>query len=276
MKKTIKRFYHLLYKRHFYGLTSPLRVLPDFIVIGVVRGGTTSLFENLSKHPCVYSSSYDELGFFDSNFDLGLNWYRSLFPSIFQKKISEFRKKCFMTYDVTPFYIWNPLAAQRIRDMFPTIKLIALLRNPIDRAYSNYFLGVRSGSEKLSFEEAIEHEIKSLEGISLTDQTIYKRPRSYIAKGFYAKQLEIWLQLFKKEQLLILQTEEFAKNPLTTLSEIFAFLKLPDCTLTDFKKMNVAKYPPMKQETREFLRNYYLPYNNELYKMIGKSFDWDG
>ena len=86
----LHRFYqfvfYLLVKRHLYGWTSPLRVLPDFIVIGTVRSGTTSLYENLSKHPCVYASAYDELGFFDSNFELGLYWYRSLFPSVFTKK----------------------------------------------------------------------------------------------------------------------------------------------------------------------------------------------
>lgn len=256
-------------------MTSPLRVLPDFIVIGVVRGGTTSLFENLSKHPCIYSSSYDELGFFDSNFDLGLNWYRSLFPTIFQKKISELRNKCFMTYDVTPFYIWNPLAAQRIHDMFPKIKLIALLRNPIDRAYSNYFLGIRSGSENLSFEEAINHDIKLLEKESLDDLSIYKRPRSYVAKGFYAKQLKIWFKLFPKEQILILQTEKFEENPLEVFSKIFEFLGLSHYEIQNFQKMNVGKYPSMKNETRQFLRNYYASYNEELYDLIGQKFNWE-
>jgi len=275
MKTKLSKFYHLLYKRHFYGWTSPLRVLPDFIVIGVVRGGTTSLFENLSKHPCIYSSSYDELGFFDSNFELGLNWYRSLFPTIFRKKISELRKKCFMTYDVTPFYIWNPLVTQRIHDIFPKIKLIAILRNPIDRAYSNYFLGVRSGTENLSFEEAIGKEIELLGKESLSDQAIYQRPRSYITKGFYAHQLKPWFEIFRKEQLLILQTEKFATDSSSIFFEIFDFLQLPRHTIHEFKKMNVAKYPPMKEETRMFLKEYYRKYNDDLYALLGKSFDWN-
>lgn len=275
MKKTIKRFYHLLYKRHFYGLTSPLRVLPNFIVIGVVRGGTTSLFENLSKHPCIYSSSYDELGFFDSNFDLGLHWYRSMFPTIFQKKISELQNKCFMTYDVTPFYIWNSLAAQRIRDTLPTIKLITLLRNPIDRAYSNYFLGVRSGSEKLSFEEAIHNDIRLLEKESCDNLATYTRAGSYVVKGLYAKQLAPWFSLFPKDQLLILQTEKFEEQTSTTLSQIFEFLNLSHYEIKDFKKMNVGKYPSMKKETRQFLKNYYAPHNEDLYRLIGQKFNWD-
>lgn len=244
-------------------------------MIGVVRGGTTSLYENLSKHPCIYPSSYDELGFFDSNFDLGLNWYRSMFPTIIEKKLSLMKKNCFMTYDVTPFYIWNSSAAKRIHNLFPKIKLIALLRNPIDRAYSNYFLGVRSGSENLSFEEAIKQEIKSLERDSLDNLSIYTRPRSYIAKGFYAKQLKIWLKLFTKEQILILQTEKFAENHSVVLSEIFRFLQLPDYVITDFHKANVGNYPPMKDETRQYLSNYYQPHNDALYKILGKKFDWD-
>ena len=244
-----------------------------FYCIGVVRGGTIIVRESV-KTSIVYSASYDELGFFDSNFELGLNWYRSLFPTIFRKKISELRKKCFMTYDVTPFYIWNPLVTQRIHDMFPKIKLIAILRNPIDRAYSNYFLGVRSGTENLSFEEAIDKEIE-LEKESLSDQTIYQRPRSYIAKGFYAHQLKPWFKIFRKEQLLILQTEKFATDTSSILLEIFDFLQLPRHTIHEFKKMNVAKYPPMKEETRTFLKEYYRKYNDDLYALLGKSFDWN-
>ncbi len=154
--KLYRVIYYTYYKRHIYGFTSSLRVLPDFIVIGVVRGGTTSLYENLSKHPCIYGSAYDELGFFDSNFHLGIHWYRSLFPNIFQKRISKIRRGCFMTYDVTPFYIWNPTAAKRIAVLLPNAKIIALLRNPVDRAYSNYYLGVNDGTEGLSFEDAIK------------------------------------------------------------------------------------------------------------------------
>ena len=84
-KSSYKRFYQLFVKRHFFGITSPLRVLPNFFVIGAGRTGTTSLYHYLDQHPSLSKSAYDELGFFDVNFHLGLHWYRSLFPSIFTK-----------------------------------------------------------------------------------------------------------------------------------------------------------------------------------------------
>ena len=269
----LHRFYqfvfYLLVKRHLYGWTSPLRVLPDFIVIGTVRSGTTSLYENLSKHPCVYASAYDELGFFDSNFELGLYWYRSLFPSVFTKKFIKFTKKYFMTYDVTPFYIYNKIAAERILSLFPNVKIIALFRNPIDRAYSNYHLGVRDGSEPLSFEEAIKEELKMLESeehLNSDEISKYTRPRSYLAKGFYADQIRIWLEIFPKENLLFLSSEDFSKNPTSVLSEIFHFLGISDFEVKDYISKNVSTYSKMNQETRNFLLDFFKPHNERFFK----------
>ena len=83
MSNFLSKFKHIILKRHVYGWSSPLRVLPDFFVIGVVRSGTTSLYHYLSQHPSIVKSAYDELGYFDSNYKLGLNWYKSIFLSIF-------------------------------------------------------------------------------------------------------------------------------------------------------------------------------------------------
>lgn len=275
LHKLYQKMYYLLYKRHIYGLTSPLRVLPDFLVIGVVRGGTTSLYDNLSKHPCIFPSAYDELGFFDSNFELGLNWYKSLFPSILRKKISQMKRRCFMTYDVTPQYIYNHDAVKRIADLIPNIKIIALLRNPVDRAYSNYHLGVRGGTEKLTFEDAITAEIKELtdtDSISIKD---YNKPRSYVAKGLYANQIKIWFELFARKQILLLSSEDFSEQPNKIMNEIFQFLDLPQYNMINFIKTNTAKYPPMKEETRKSLLDYFRPHNEQLYEIIGKRFDWE-
>ena len=88
MTNFLSKIKHVMLKRHVYAWSSPLRVLPDLIVIGVVRSGTTSLYHYLSQHPSIIKSAYDELGYFDSNYKLGLNWYKSFFPSIFEKKKS--------------------------------------------------------------------------------------------------------------------------------------------------------------------------------------------
>ena len=169
IKNAYRFIRYVLLQRHFYGITAPLRVLPDFFVIGVVRSGTTSLYHYLDEHPCITKSAYDELGFFDDNYHLGLNWYRSMFPTKSHKEkiIKKFGK--FLTYDVTPFYIYNKISVERIFKAFPNSKIIAVLRNPIDRAYSNYFLG----DQKESFEKTIEREKEELKRISAMDHEGY-------------------------------------------------------------------------------------------------------
>jgi hypothetical protein len=273
-----QKLYYQFYKRNIYALTGPIRSLPDFIIIGTARSGSTSLYYNICQHPCVLSAAYDELGYFDSNFHLGLNWYRSLFPTLFSKWVVKQKKQFAITGEDTPFYIWNPLVAKRILKILPKIKLIVLLRNPVDRAYSNYHLGVRSGSENLSFEDAIQIELKKLEqsnSKSVHDVKKYTIPRSYISKGFYSDQLKIWLELFTPEQLMIVSTEDLESNPQKTLDEIYDFLKIPKNHKLIPEKQKIASYPKMKDETREFLINLYKKNNVELFRMIGQKFDWD-
>jgi len=273
-----QKLFYQFYQRNIYALTGPIRSLPDFIIIGTARSGSTSLYYNICQHPCVLSAAYDELGYFDSNFHLGLNWYRSLFPTLFSKWIVKQKKQFAITGEDTPFYIWNPLVAKRILKILPKIKLIVVLRNPVDRAYSNYHLGIRAGSENLSFEDAIQIELKKLNEINDEFEhnvEKYTIPRSYIAKGFYANQLKIWLELFNSEQLIIISTEDLESNPQGTLDRIYDFLKIPKNHKLIPEKQKKASYPKMKNETREFLINLYKKNNAELFTMIGQKFDWD-
>ena len=273
-----QKLFYQFYQRNIYALTGPIRSLPDFIIIGTARSGSTSLYYNICQHPCVLSAAYDELGYFDSNFHLGLNWYRSLFPTLFSKWIVKQKKQFAITGEDTPFYIWNPLVAKRILKILPKIKLIVVLRNPVDRAYSNYHLGIRAGSENLSFEDAIQIELKKLNEINDEFEhnvEKYTIPRSYIAKGFYANQLKIWLELFNSEQLIIISTEDLESNPQVTLDKIYDFLKIPKNHKLIPEKQKKASYPKMKNETREFLIDLYKKNNAELFTMIGQKFDWD-
>ena len=273
-----QKLFYQFYQRNIYALTGPIRSLPDFIIIGTARSGSTSLYYNICQHPCVLSAAYDELGYFDSNFHLGLNWYRSLFPTLFSKWIVKQKKQFAITGEDTPFYIWNPLVAKRILKILPKIKLIVVLRNPVDRAYSNYHLGIRAGSENLSFEDAIQIELKKLNEINDEFEhnvEKYTIPRSYIAKGFYANQLKIWLELFNSEQLIIISTEDLESNPQGTLDRIYDFLKIPKNHKLIPEKQKKASYPKMKNETRKFLIDLYKKHNAELFAMIEQKFDWD-
>ena len=277
IKKFYQKFYYLLLKRHYYALTSSSRVLPDFIIIGTVRSGTTSLYYNMCEHPCIIPAAYDEIGFFDSNYHLGLSWYKSMFTTRSKKNQIQSKNKFCITGEDTPFYIWNPIAAKRIQKLLPNVKIISQLRNPIDRAYSNYQLGVREGHGKLSFEQSIDLELKNLEKETSDNYRIetFSRPFSYISKGLYARQLQIWFDLFPKENILITSTEEMAFNPQHFMNKIFDFLNISKYDIKNPQKRKSENYPKIKSETRKLLIEYFKPYNEKLYKLIGKSFDWD-
>ena len=281
LKRIYQICYYVLCKRHFYGITSSLRVLPDFLVIGIGRGGTTSCFHYLSQHPSIIGSAYEEIGFFDENFHLGLNWYRSMFPTKFLKKkiAKKFGKS--LTYDVTPSYIWKPWVARRIKELFPGIKLIAILRNPVDKAYSHYHLTIRSNNEKLTFEEAVMRDMKTFSDLVNSDSKInddyFKNQikNSYLGRGFYAQQLETWFELFDRKQILILTSEELSTETNKTMNKIFKFLDLPNYEIPDIVKRNTANYSNMKMDTRKKLTSFFGKYNQELFKLLNEEFDWD-
>ena len=279
-KTLYQRYRYGLIKRHFYYLTSSFRVLPNFFVIGGVRCGTTSIYHYLGQHNCIKQAAYDELGYFDDNFHLGLNWYRSLFPTKFMQKNIESEYKKFLTYDVTPFYIYNPLVVDRIFKFSPNAKIIAVLRNPIDRAYSNYNQKMQDeGDTKTTFEEIVYSEIEKIENDENDEENhaflVDEFYELLLARGFYAKQLEFWFKKFPRKNVLLISSEELATNTDKTVSEIFEFLEVPNQKISDLTKQNERKYPRMKDSTRNTLINFYKPYNEKLFSMLDSKFDWD-
>ena len=270
---------YILYERKFNGLTSPFRVLPDFLVIGVGRGGTTSLYHYMSQHPCITKSAYDEIGFFDDNFHLGLNWYRSMFPTKFHKEkiIKKYGK--FLTYDVTPSYIRHPWIIKRILENLPNPKIIIILRNPVDRTYSHYQMSKRNGNEKRTFEDVIESDKINIQKNEHTPknmnyfQTVVEN--SYLARSFYEEQLQIWFKHFPKNKFLIISTEELAFSTDKSLEKIFTFLGVSNHKIFDLTKQNKADYPQMNSDTRKMLLDYFRPFNEKLYLLLGYRLDWD-
>ena len=275
----LKKIYWNFFRRNIFGITGPLRVLPDFIIIGSMKCGTTSLYYDICEHPCVSPAAYDEIGFFDSNFHLGLNWYRSMFPT--KRRIEDIRRKegVAITGEDTPFYFWNPVAAKRIQKLLPNIKLITILRNPIDRAYSEYQDLVSSESNSPSFETFIENEINTRRKDSslITEENfeIFNQKNSYLLKGIYVDQLKIWAGLFPKEQIFTLSTENLNSEPITALESVFQYLNLPDYKIKNIQRQKQKKYVPMNSQTRKILVEFFKPHNERLFKFIGKKFDWD-
>jgi len=278
-KKIYQKILYGLIHRHYYYLSSPFRVLPQCFVIGVVRSGTTSLYHYLSQHPSIAPAAYDELGYFDDNYHLGVNWYKSLFPTKFTRNKIIKKHGKFLTYDVTPFYIYNPLVAKRIFESFPKAKIISNLRNPIDRAYSNYNDALEMGDIKIPFEEVVQIAMDEIDkNKSKLNNEAYIVDTYYeniLARGFYADQLKIWFEKFQKNQLLMIPSEDLAQKTDQILTKIFEFLDLPYFKIKDLTKQNKREYPPMKAETRKLLIEFYRPYNEKLYNLINQHFDWD-
>lgn len=268
------------------GLTSPIRLLPDFLIIGAQKGGTTSLYNYLQDQPCIGSASTKEVHFFDRRFTKSLAWYQGHFPTRIEKYYAQrLSGQTFLTGEATPCYLFHPHAPSRVATVLPDVKLIVLLRNPVDRAYSQYYHAVDHGFETLSFEEAIECEeeraARERENI-LRDEHHYNidyMERSYLTRGKYVEQLQAWMTVFPREQFLILKSEEFYAEPATTLKRVLAFLNVPEAEIQmegkEFKQYNNYTYSRMDASLRKRLIAYFEPYNARLYDYVGINMGWD-
>ena len=254
--------------------TAPGRSLPDYVMIGGMKCGTTSLFQYLQQHPGVSKVYVEEVHYFDLNYHRGLNWYRAHFPMMDKgdgRRISG---------DDSPYYIYHPLVPDRIKQDLPDVRLIALLRDPVDRAYSHYHHERRRGREDLSFEEALDKEGERLAG---EEEQMRKDPgyvsmhhqrHSYVSRGRYAEQLRTWFDVFPKDRFLILQSEAMFHRPQAVLDRVLAFLDLPPMRLPDYDVFNPGSYPEMRPETHQMLSEHFAPHNEELFELIGERFDW--
>jgi hypothetical protein len=270
-------------------LTSPMRLLPDFMIIGVQRGGTTSLYNYLIKNPCIAPATSKEVHFFDLSFKKGVHWYRAHFPLRLQKEYAErIRGHGLITGEASPAYLFHPMVPERVARILPQAKLIVMLRNPVDRAYSHYWNKVRAGRETRPFEEAIRSEPEGLwyewkealeagpqRGDDLRHYSRMLRRHAYLSRGPYADQLQTWRRLFSQEQMLILCSEDFYADPAASLQQVCEFLSVPNWELQEYKRYKQGQYPSMNPATREWLIDYYRPHNERLYEFLDRRFDWD-
>ena len=260
----------------FHRLTTPFRVLPDFLVVGTQKGGTTSLFNYLIQHPQVLSPLRKELKFFDSNYFRGLSWYRAHFPLS-----SKLRAAHALTGEASPYYMYHPTAPERIKAALPSVKLIAILRSPVDRAYSHYQHMVRVKREDLTFEQALEAESDRLAGEAekIAADASYPQYRhiqySYLERGRYAEQLKTLFRLFPRENILILKSEDLYAEPAKVMETSFSFLGLP-FQMGQYEVFKQGTYKGgMDSATRQKLVDYFRPFNQQLYDLLGMKFDWD-
>ncbi len=233
-------------------------MLPDFVIIGAQKGGTSFLYYLLTRHPLVEPAARKELHFFDypHHFDNGAGWYRRCFP---QSEWKEGGRS--ITGEATPSYLFYPPVAKRMAGVVPQARLIALLRNPVDRTYSHYQMQVKRGTEPGTFEEAIEQQ-----------------DAPYVSRSIYVDQLLRWFEFFDKEQMLILKSEDFFERPVEILKIVLNFLELPDwqpeASELQRRRHTGGYRQKMDPSTRRRLEAYFEPYNKRLYECLDVDFGW--
>jgi hypothetical protein len=246
--------------------------LPNFLIIGTKRGGSTSAYHWITRHPLVAPSKAKKGShYFDVNHRRGWDWFRASFPVIPDGMI---------TGEASPYYMFHPMAPQWIARELPEVRLIAVLRDPVTRAHSHYRYNLRRGYEPLSFEEALDQEGSRLAGERermLADHgyvSFAHRHHTYLARGRYAEQLERVFEWFSPGRVLILQSEALFANPARQLARVWEFLGLPPYSLTDLPAYKQGDREAIPKGTRDRLIEYFRPHNERLYALPGIDFRW--
>ena len=249
------------------------RPLPDFIVAGVQKGGTTFLYQEMLRHPEVKGSLTKEVHFFDANFDRGVDWYSGMFPSSRSKTILG---------EASPAYIYHPDAVRRIAQTLPDVRLIVILRDPVQRALSHYKHERRLGFETAAtFEEALE-----LEDSRVTDEYDKLADGSlstsfavghfgYTRRGLYAEQLKRAVQLIGRERLLVLISEEMFADPVAATATALDFVGASPHAIDGVGHNDMAfMSEAMDEETEATLRKFFTEPNGELADFLDRELPW--
>jgi len=256
-----------------------LRAKPDFLIIGAQKAGTTSLHSYLARHSDLTpSGDRKELQYFNFYYDRhSLGWYLSHFPYKFQRSNA-------LLFEATPDYLMHDVVPKRIRDDLGPTKLIAVLREPVQRAYSAWRMWHHFAESKphlsfkadnRSFSEAIAEEIEAPD--NQQDKHFH-----YVTGGHYADQLETYLRHFERSEMLVLDYAEMKRDLGQFLQRICHFLDVADFSedlVGDMGKERLWVTPKAEmtedtQQALDRLRLYYAPRNQQLFEMLGERWDW--
>jgi hypothetical protein len=260
------------------------RVLPDFLLVGAAKSGTTTLFHYLTQHPGILPPSVKEVSYFHEpqNFSLGPNWYRAHFPRLMdiQHKREQLGYRV-LTCDATPSMNINSHAINASA-LVPDARLIMILRNPVDRTYSHYqHQKHKLPRESLSFWDALQAEAERTaddQQRNIHDpQHVGRLLRrfGYTHKSKYINQIEYWLQYFSREQLKIVSFDALQESPGKLCNELCQHIGLPEFDFDTSRKMNEGGYSkPMDDRSREYLTELFRPFNRRLFDFLGEDWGW--
>lgn len=253
-------------------LAGRVRPLPAFIVAGGMRCGTTSLYEHLAGHPQVAASLRKEVHFFDLQHHRGPGWYARQFHTV--RRLPDGSSS--RPFESSPYYMFDPRVPVRLREMVPDVRLVFVLRDPVERAVSHYRKNRRDGREPLSFADAIDAEEERLAG---EEERMLNDPRylspahqyfSYQSRGRYAQMLDRFRALFPADQLHAVDAGRLFAEPIPVFERICRFLELDPWLPTRFAAANASHTDAMVDAaTRRRLEVEFDPHERSLMATIG-------
>ena len=261
----------------FGRVTSPIRILPEFLIVGAQRAGTTSLYKYLAAHPDVGRVRFGKgVHYFDTNYGRSLGWYQSHFP------LDASRLPLVTGPSVVgegaPYYMFHPECASRINETLPAVRIIAILRDPIERAHSQWVHETARGFETLPFEEALLAEPGRLMGadkdlVNDAGTNFSHQHHSYVARGQYAEQIERLWRVFGRERVLVLSSTRLFGDPAAVYGETLAFLGLRPHETT-YEVHNARSYASIDPRIKAQLGAEFSASNEALVEMLGPEFDF--
>lgn len=263
-------------------VTAAARSLPDFLVIGAMRGGTSSLYRYLAMHPDIVPSLRKEIQYFTRNHGSGEGWYRAHFP--LSLRMARARTGGLQTFEATPHYLFEPWSPVRAHELLGDVRLVVVVRDPVERAFSHYEHMRRHGLEDLSFADALAAEEERTavdERRMLADPDYFGDSRhrfSYVARGRYAAQIERWLEVFPRHCLHVMESERLYTDPARSLEDLLEFLGLRSWRPNRFRNYSYVGATPVRSQmaaaTREMLAGQFAPESRLIAPYLGRSPVW--
>lgn len=264
-------------------LTSSSRIVPDFLLVGGQRCGTTSLFRALEQHPNIVRPTFNKgINYFDLNYHRGTSWYRAHFPLLVTARRGIPPQEEVAAFEASGYYMFHPLAPKRIAADLPNIRIVAMLRDPVERAYSAWKHEKARGFDDLEFEEAIAREAERTSGerdrliANPRDRSFAYRHFSYIARGDYASQLGLFYDLLPASNIHVVYSENFFANPEKEFSLLTDFLGVKRGTDITFEQHNARPSGPMPGQSRQLLNDTFGDQVHALERLVGRRPPWGG
>ncbi len=263
-------------------LTYRARMLPGFLIAGAQRCGTTSMYRTLSQHPAVVKAVWHKgVHYFDTDYGRGLDWYQGHFPLRARARLAARAGGAApVTFEASPYYMFHPLAAERISRDLPGVKLLVLLRDPVERAYSAHAHELARGYETEPFARALELEAGRLDGEVeriIADPAYVSRShqhQAYRARGQYIEQLERLERLFGRDRIHVVDSSDFFTEPEPVYKAVLEFLELPHRGDPAFERYNARPRSPMPENLRTALDEHFRPYDVRLARWLGWEPSW--